>query len=91
MLEGLFGGTVDEFADVGRGAFAWLSERDRARYEAQWRTEQARQAGAVAAAYGQASAAAAAVQARSSERTMVALLVMAGVLILFRIRPTAND
>lgn len=91
MLQELFGTTAPAFGAVGESAFRWMSERDRAKYEAEWRTIQAAQAGQIAQAYGNASAAQVAITQASSQRTMTALIVMAAVLILFRIRPTANN
>jgi hypothetical protein len=90
MLEEFFGDTADDVAGVAGSAFRWMSERDRARYEAQWRTAQAQQAGAVAAAYGASSAASVAITSAASQRTTTIIMIMAVVLILFRIRPTGN-
>lgn len=91
MLQDFFGTTAPVFGDVASSAFNWMTERDKAKYEAEWRRIQAMQAADIAAAYGAASTAQVAITQATSQRTMTALLVVAAVLILFRIRPTAND
>lgn len=90
-FEDILGSTASEFTGVGEAALRWMSERDRAKYEADWRRIQATQAADIARAYGAASVAQTAITQAQSNRTFTALLVVAGLLILFRIRPTAND
>jgi hypothetical protein len=68
-----------------------MGERDRAKAEANWRAIQATQAADIARAYGAASVAQTAITQAQSNRTFTALLVVGMILILFRIRPTAND
>lgn len=86
-----FGGTEDEFAGVANSAFRWMATRDQARYDAQWRTEQARHAAEVARAYGETSAAQVAITQANQSRTTIIIMAVLAVVVLFRIRPTAND
>lgn len=90
-FEDILGAPANEFEGIGNAAFAWMSARDRAKYEREWRSIQATQAGEIARAYGQASVAQVAITQAQSNRTFTALLVVGMILILFRIRPTAND
>ena len=91
IFESLLGAPASEFQDIGTAAFQWLGARDRAKYEASWREIQATQAGEIARAYGQASVAQTAITQAQSNRTFTALLVVGMIVILFRIRPTANN
>lgn len=90
-FEDILGAPASEFTGIGEAAFRWMGESTRAKYEADWRRIQATQAADIARAYGAASVAQTAITQAQSNRTFTALLVVAGLLILFRIRPTAND
>lgn len=90
-FEEVLGAPATEFTGIGEAAFRWMGAKDRAKYEAEWRLMQASQAGEIARAYGSASVAQTAITQAQSNRTFTALLVVGMILILFRIRPTAND
>jgi hypothetical protein len=90
-FEDVLGAPASDFTDLGSSAFRWMGERDRAKAEANWRAIQATQAADIARAYGAASVAQTAITQAQSNRTFTALLVVGMILILFRIRPTAND
>ena len=90
-FEDILGAPATEFSGIGEAAFRWMGEKERAKYEADWRRIQATQAADIARAYGAASVAQTAITQAQSNRTFTALLVVGMILILFRIRPTAND
>jgi hypothetical protein len=90
-FEEVLGAPATEFTGIGEAAFAWMGAKDRAKYESEWRLMQASQASEIARAYGSASVAQTAITQAQSNRTFTALLVVGMILILFRIRPTAND
>ena len=90
-FEDVLGAPANEFSGIGEAAFRWMGESARAKYEADWRRIQATQAADIARAYGAASVAQTAITQAQSNRTFTALLVVGMILILFRIRPTAND
>jgi hypothetical protein len=90
-FEDILGAPATEFTGIGEAAFAWMSAKDKAKYEREWRLMQASQAAEIARAYGSASVAQTAITQAQSNRTFTALLVVGMILILFRIRPTAND
>lgn len=86
MWESLF----EEAGDLGTAAFQWMGARDRARYESDaakaWANAYASAAPAIAA--GQ--AATATTIAAQQSRLMLAGFAILAVVVLFRIRPTAN-
>jgi hypothetical protein len=81
---------IDEAGDIGQAVFAWMGQRDQAKYGA-------RTAEAWAAAYAQAAPSIAQAQAAGAvsvsaqqSRLMLAGFAILAVVVLFRIRPTAN-
>jgi hypothetical protein len=91
MSDALWGGLIDEAGDVAGAAFRWMGERDRAKYETQaaqaWAQSYATAAPAIAA--GQV-ATATTIQAQQN-RLLIAGMAILAVVVLFRIRPTANN
>ena len=81
---------VDELGGLGQSAFRWLGERDRARYsrdEARaWADAYARALPAVA----QAQVAGAVITSQGRDKLLLAGAAILAVVVLFRIRPTAN-
>lgn len=90
-LSALFGDSfLSTAGTLGGQAFGWLGERDRARYQAQvgqaWASAYAAAAPGVAAAQG----AAAVAQSQGRDKLFLAGFAILAVVVLFRIRPTAN-
>ena len=81
---------IGEAGDIGQAAFAWMGQRDAAKYNARseqaWAAAYAQAAPAIASAQG---ATAVTVSAQQS-RLMLAGFAILAVVVLFRIRPTAN-
>lgn len=81
---------IDEFGGIGQAAFRWMGARDQARYardEARaWADAYREAAPAIAQAQGQAAVA----QSVGRDKLLIAGFAILAVVVLFRVRPTAN-
>lgn len=81
---------IDELGGLGQAAFRWMGARDQAKYardEARAWADAYREA---APAIAQAQSAGAVAQSVGRDKLLIAGFAILGVVVLFRVRPTAN-
>ena len=87
MWEGLLQGGIG----LGQSAFQWMGQRDAARYSAQEAEAWANAYAAAAPSIAAAQTAGAVTVAAGRDKLLIAGFAILAVVVLFRIRPTANN
>lgn len=81
---------IDEVGGLGQSAFRWMGERDRARYSRDEARAWADAYATAAPAIAQAQAAGATAIGAGRDKLLIAGFAILAVVVLFRVRPTAN-